>query len=134
MIILSLAGNIGVAAYGVVANTSLVAISLFNGIAQGSQPLVSQYYGKGEKKQVCSVLKMALVTALCLALILLLVVRTCAPAIASVFNKEHDPQLAAYAENGLRIYFVGFLSDILFICHPLRSTVMLSADHRCRSH
>ena len=109
MIILSLAGNIGVAAYGVVANTSLVAISLFNGIAQGSQPLVSQYYGKGEKKQVCSVLKMALVTALCLALILLLVIQTCAPAIASVFNKEHDPQLATYAENGLRIYFVGFL-------------------------
>ena len=34
MIILSLAGNTGVAAYGVVANTSLVAVALFNGIAQ----------------------------------------------------------------------------------------------------
>lgn len=57
MIILSLAGNIGVAAYGVVANTSLVAISLFNGIAQGSQPLVSQYYGKGEKNRYVPFLK-----------------------------------------------------------------------------
>ena len=35
MLILSLAGNTGVAAYGVVANTSLVAVALFNGIAQG---------------------------------------------------------------------------------------------------
>ena len=26
-----------------------------------------------------------------------------------VFNSEHDPQLAAYAESGLRIYFTGFL-------------------------
>ena len=34
MIILGLAGNTGVAAYGVVANTSLVAVALFNGIAQ----------------------------------------------------------------------------------------------------
>ena len=42
MIILGLAGNTGVAAYGVVANTSLVAVALFNGIAQGSQPLVSE--------------------------------------------------------------------------------------------
>ena len=33
MIILGLAGNTGVAAYGVVANTSLVAVALFNGIA-----------------------------------------------------------------------------------------------------
>ena len=44
MIILGLAGNTGVAAYGVVANTSLVAVALFNGIAQGSQPLVSEAY------------------------------------------------------------------------------------------
>ena len=41
MIILGLAGNISVAAYGVVANASLVAVALFNGIAQGSQPLIS---------------------------------------------------------------------------------------------
>ena len=44
MIILSLTGNIGVAAYGVVANTSLVTVALFNGIAQGSQPLISKSY------------------------------------------------------------------------------------------
>lgn len=50
MIILRLAGNIGVAAYGVVANTSLVAVALFNGIAQGSQPLISDYYGRGLRK------------------------------------------------------------------------------------
>ena len=51
MIILRLAGNIGVAAYGVVANTSLVAVALFNGIAQGSQPLISDYYGRGLRKK-----------------------------------------------------------------------------------
>lgn len=34
-IILKLAGNVGVAAYGVVANTSLVAAAVFNGVSQG---------------------------------------------------------------------------------------------------
>ena len=34
--LLNLAGNIGVAAYGVVANYSIVAVSVFNGLAQGN--------------------------------------------------------------------------------------------------
>lgn len=46
-IILRLQGNTGVAAYGVVANLSLVVLSIYTGIAQGMQPLVSRFYGKG---------------------------------------------------------------------------------------
>lgn len=55
LLILSLAGNTGVAAYGVVANTSLVAVALFNGIAQGSQPLISESYSKGNHKNVTTI-------------------------------------------------------------------------------
>lgn len=109
MIILSLAGNTGVAAYGVIANTSLVAVSLFNGIAQGSQPLISLYYGKGEKPNVARILKMALSTALCLSVVLIAGINLTAPAIVSVFNSDKNILLAAYAETGLRIYFTGFL-------------------------
>ena len=32
----------GVAAYGVVANLSIVAFAIFNGLAQGAQPLISE--------------------------------------------------------------------------------------------
>lgn len=109
MIILRLAGNIGVAAYGVVANTSLVAVALFNGIAQGSQPLISDYYGKGQSKNVSTLLKMAIATSISVAVLLILFIYTCAPFVTSVFNSEHDKQLAAYAEIGLRLYFTGFL-------------------------
>ena len=109
MIILRLAGNIGVAAYGVVANTSLVAVALFNGIAQGSQPLISDYYGKGQSKNVSTLLKMAIATSISVAVLLILFIYTCAPFVTSVFNSEHDKQLAAYAESGLRLYFTGFL-------------------------
>lgn len=47
-LLLRLAGNVGVAAYGVVANFALVATAIFNGVAQGAQPLISQCYGKNE--------------------------------------------------------------------------------------
>lgn len=50
MLILGLAGNVGVAAYGVVANTALVAVAVFNGISQGCQPILSEFYGKAIRK------------------------------------------------------------------------------------
>ena len=52
MIILNLAGNTGVAAYGVIANLSLVVISIYTGISQGIQPLLSSGYGSGQIKKV----------------------------------------------------------------------------------
>lgn len=70
LIILRLAGNTGVAAYGVVANISLVAVALFNGISQGSQPLLSSFYGKADKKALEKLiglsLRTAAVTAVCI--------------------------------------------------------------------
>ena len=58
MLILGLAGNVGVAAYGVVANTALVAVAVFNGISQGCQPILSEFYGKGDKKATTRVLRL----------------------------------------------------------------------------
>lgn len=57
MLILNIAGNVGVAAYGVIANLSLVAMSIFNGLSQGAQPLISQNYGKGKTENVKLLLK-----------------------------------------------------------------------------
>ena len=42
IILLELSGNVGVAAYGVIANLSLVVVSIYTGIAQGIQPLFSK--------------------------------------------------------------------------------------------
>lgn len=47
-IILGIRGNLGVAAYGVVTNISLVVTSMFTGIAQGMQPIASRSYGSGD--------------------------------------------------------------------------------------
>jgi len=109
MIILKLVGNVGVAAYGVVANISLVAVSVFNGVAQGSQPLISRYYAKGDNADLNKILKLGLFTCLCLAGVIIAVVNIFATPIADIFNSEHIEQLTVYAVKGLRIYFVGFV-------------------------
>ena len=51
LVILRLEGDLGVAAYGVVANLAIVAVAMFDGLAQGIQPLVSQAYGGGKEEQ-----------------------------------------------------------------------------------
>lgn len=109
MLILAIAGNVGVAAYGVVANTSLVAISVFNGVSQGAQPLVSEYYGRGAKTAVKRLLRLSVVTSLVLALITVGVVCCFAGNIVAVFNSEQDVVLARYGMEGIRLYFLGFL-------------------------
>ena len=108
-IILGLSGNVGVAAYGVVANFSLVAVALFNGIAQGSQPLISRFYGQGDKSSLRTVIGLALKTALLTAVLLLAAIQIWARPMAGIFNREHDANLAMLAEQGLRLYFTGFL-------------------------
>ena len=108
-IILGLSGNVGVAAYGVVANFSLVAVALFNGIAQGSQPLLSRFYGQGDQAGLRTVIGLALKTALLTAVLLLAAIQLWAKPMAGIFNREHDVMLATLAEQGLRLYFTGFL-------------------------
>lgn len=108
-LILGLAGNVGVAAYGVIANTALVAISVFNGLSQGSQPLLSEYYGKGEHTAVRKVLKLGIITGIVLAAIMILAANVGAEGIVAVFNSGHDEQMASYAVEGIHLYFIGFL-------------------------
>ena len=105
ILILGLAGNTGVAAYGVIANLSLVVISLYTGIAQGVQPLMSRAWGRQERgealKAFCYAVGLALLISAAVYAILMLFT---AP-LVSVFNSEGDARLQEMAEYGMRIYF-----------------------------
>lgn len=107
-LLLGLAGNTGVAAYGVVANLALVVVSMFTGIAQGMQPLVSRCHGTGDSAGRRRVLRLGCATAVALALAVYAVAFLGADAIVAAFNRDGDAQLAAIAVEGLRIYFAAF--------------------------
>ena len=105
-LILGLTGNTGVAAYGVVANLSLVVLSVYTGIAQGIQPLVSRAWGQGQRAALQRLLRYALGTALVFSAALYLVFFLGAGPIAGVFNSEQDPAMQTIACQGLRLYFL----------------------------
>ena len=107
-LLLRLAGNVAVAAYGVVANFALVATAIFNGVAQGAQPLVSQCYGKNEMAGARKLLLLGCGTALGLAALLYGVVFGYTDTLTALFNSENSALMAEFAHSGMRIYFVGY--------------------------
>ncbi len=108
LVILRLQGNAGVAAYGIVANLGLVAVSIFSGLAQGAQPLVSRLHGAKSATLPNKVRKYALITSAMIAALMYLVILVYSEDIVGLFNSEGDRQIARMAVSGLEIYFLGF--------------------------
>ncbi len=108
-ILLSLAGNTAVAAYGVAANLSIVVIAVFNGISQGLQPLAGRAAGQDDRTAVARIKRQSLAAAIAFAFVSVLLLWLFAPQVVAVFNSAHNQELAAIAIPGLRLYSLGFL-------------------------
>lgn len=132
-IMLRIAGNVGVAAFGVISVISLVVIALYTGLSQGMQPLISQNHGAENKKNVRTLLNYSLVTSVLLSAVIYGIIFFNAPCLVSIFNREQDLFLAQYAIPGLKLYFtacpfIGFnivLSTyFISINHPLPAQII----------
>ena len=108
-IILGLTGNTGVAAYGVIANISLVVVGIYTGMAQGIQPLVSREYGRGNRRKETAFLSYDLWAMVLISLVLYAVLFFFADPITAVFNSEGDESLQKIASEGLKIYFTSMV-------------------------
>lgn len=104
-ILLSLLGNTGVAAYGIVANLSLVIVAVYTGVAQGIQPIISRNYGMNKLGAIAKILRYALCSAALLSAVIFILVFRYAHPIAALFNSEKDPLLQTIAVQGLKLYF-----------------------------
>ena len=105
-IILKLKGNTGVAAYGIIANISLVIVAVYTGIAQGIQPLVSRFYAEENRRQTQTVLRYAMTTMLALSCVIYLCIFVFTQPIIAAFNSENHAELQQIAISGLRLYFI----------------------------
>lgn len=108
LIILEFEGNLGVAAYGVVANFALVANALFVGVAQGIQPLASNAFARTSAADARAVIRLACITAVLIAAALYISVALFAEPMAVAFNRDNNPHLTELAVTGMRIYFIGY--------------------------
>lgn len=111
LVLLRIAGNTAVAAYGVIANLALVESAIFTGLSTGVQPLISRSAETDRRR----LLRWTVTTALAISALMYVLVFVFASPITAVFNSEHDPALAACAVPGLRIYFAGFLAACINI-------------------
>lgn len=111
LVLLRIAGNTAVAAYGVIANLALVESAIFTGLSTGVQPLISRS-AEADRRRL---LRWTVTTALVISALMYVLVFAFASPITAVFNSEHDPALAACAVPGLRIYFAGFLAACINI-------------------
>ena len=109
MLILGLMGNLGIAAYGIIANVSIVATAFFTGIAQGTQPLVSRAFGSGDRKSAKETLRYAVIFSVILSAVIYLLLFVFAEQTAGVFNGENNGVLQATAVNGIKIYFTAII-------------------------
>lgn len=105
-IILGISGNTGVAAYGVIANISLVVVSVHTGIAQGIQPLVSREYGKTDWEQARRFFCYAMFSMLIVSAAIYLAIFLFADPIVAIFNSEGNSGLQQIAVTGMKLYFI----------------------------
>lgn len=128
LVILGIEGNIGLAAYGVVANLALVALSVFTGLGQGIQPLASRYHGLKSDDLVRKVRGYALITSILIAMMMYLLVLFYSGSIVHIFNGGNDLDIVRIADKGLKIYFIGFF----FAGINIVTAIVLSATEKAR--
>lgn len=119
-----------VASYGVIANISYVAISIFNGISQGTQPLISESYGNGMQQQAKFLLKSGMGISILAETSIISCIWAVTDPLIGIFNSERNELLLQYAHSGLRLYFLGFIFagiNIMLITYFSATDMAISA-------
>lgn len=124
-IILGISGTIGISAYGIIANFSLMVINVFAGISQGIQPLASSAYGCDKTDEIKKLYKYAVILSIVFSVCLYIVSFRHTDALISVFNKENNAELTSIVANGIKLYFIGFIFAGISI---ISSTLLSSAE------
>lgn len=108
MSISNIEGAIGVSAYSIIANISLVCVAIFNGIAQAIQPIISINYGAKKYERVQEALKLAIKTSVIFGAIFYVAGVLFPEKIVLLFNSG-DAKLMEMTCGGIKLYFIAFL-------------------------
>ncbi len=107
--IVGISGNIGVAAYGVVANIALVIVAVYIGLGQGIQPLISESFANNQGADLKKILRWTVLITLSIGMITYGLGFVFAPGIMEIFNSESDPLMSRLGIEGIRVYFAAFV-------------------------
>lgn len=118
-------GSLGFAAFGIVGYIALIILSVFLGMAEGSQPLISFYHGANEKKNMRTILKISLRISVAIGIIAYLLLFKYTEIPVYVFA-DNDIELVKTATTATIYYFPAlFVSGI----NILLASYMQSIGH-----
>lgn len=108
MQLLKIAGENGVAAYGVIMYVNFIFISIYLGYAFGTAPIVAFHYGARNAAELQNVLKKSLKILLAAGILLFGVAFLLSDMLAKIFV-GYDAELYAMTARGFRLYAVSYL-------------------------
>ena len=112
--LLKYVGENGVIVYGIIANTAIVAMSLFNGVSQGAQPIIATNYGAGKIERVASVRRLGAITVFVIGLIIFAIGYLFPQVAVNIFVTPTEAILTM-ADSAMKIYFLAFIAMSLNI-------------------
>lgn len=106
--LMRLAGENGIAAYGVMMYVSFVFVSVFIGYAVGSAPIVGFHYGAGNHGELKSLLRKSLILTTLAGVVMLTLAVLLATPLSGIFV-GYDQELYELTCRGFRLYSMSFL-------------------------
>ena len=107
--ILKYIGEYALVSYTIISYVNTIVVMSMAGIAQGSQPLISYYYGKNEPGKYKKLLKYGITAALVGSVGAVVVCYMGAGGIVRLFLKESEASLIKYSVRVFRIFILSFL-------------------------
>lgn len=107
--LMKLAGEDGVAAYGVLMYVNFIFLAIFFGYAIGSAPLISYHYGAGNRAELQNLLRKSLLLMAGCGVVLTLLAEAVAAPLSRIFV-GYDAALYAMTSHGFRLYALSFLA------------------------
>lgn len=95
--------------YTIISYVNTIVVMSMTGIAQGAQPLISYYLGKGEKQKCVRLLRYGLASSAVFSIVVTTGCYIGASGIVSVFLGEGQTELAQYSVRVFRIFILSFL-------------------------
>lgn len=106
--ILKIQGDVGISAYGIIANLAIVFTAIFTGIGQTIQPIVSINQGAKQKGRMLQAAKYGNITALVCGVSFYMLGLIFPEQLASLFLNEGG-EILDITVRGIRLYFIAFI-------------------------
>lgn len=108
VVLVRIGGVIAVSAYSIISNVALIFVAVFNGIAQGMQPIISVNYGAGRMNRVLTTLKIGRRIALSCGILFFIIGIWNPELIVNIFSSDSN-ELMDITSRGIRSYFIAFI-------------------------